>query len=67
MSSATAAIRPHFDAGNRLWFKIGAVSFILGIVLLLITGILHPHQTAPNDHAAAFAEYAMIRAGSGPT
>jgi ABC-type Fe3+ transport system permease subunit len=34
------------------------VSFILDIVLLFVTGILHPHQAAPNDNAAAFAEYA---------
>lgn len=41
--------------------KIGGVSAITGVVVLLIATMLHPMDTHPGDAPAAFAEYALDR------
>jgi hypothetical protein len=38
--------------------RIGAVAFVVGVVLLLVSTLLHPLGADPADAAAAFAEYA---------
>ncbi len=38
--------------------RIGSISAIIGPILLLIGTFLHPMQADPNDHVAAFREYA---------
>ena len=41
--------------------KIGGVSAITGVVVLLVATMLHPLDTHPGDAPAAFAEYALDR------
>ena len=38
--------------------KSGALSGILGAIILFVSTLLHPMEADPNDPAAAFAEYA---------
>ena len=43
---------------DRSLLRLGAVSIVLGLVLQVVMGLLHPSRADPNDSAAAFAEYA---------
>jgi len=54
----TTTVQSNFNSADRFWFKMGAVSFIVGIALLIAVNILHPHQANPSDNPAIFAEYA---------
>lgn len=45
-------------SNDRLWFKLGALSLVIGTILLTILSFVHPHQADPNNNAAVFAEYA---------
>ena len=42
-------------------YKFGAMSAVLGAVLLFAGTSLHPMQADPNDPVAAFSEYAADR------
>ena len=46
---------------NSRSYKFGAVSGVLGAVLLFAGTSLHPMQADPNDPVAAFSEYAADR------
>ncbi|WP_418607328.1 hypothetical protein [Georgenia sp. SUBG003] len=47
------------DVGeDRSLLRLGAVSIVVGLVLQVVMGLLHPSRADPNDSAAAFAEYA---------
>jgi hypothetical protein len=43
---------------ERTTTRIGAVSLVLGLIVLLVAEPLHPSQEDPMDHPAVFAEYA---------
>jgi hypothetical protein len=43
---------------NRALLRFAAVSGIVGILVQIVMGQLHPHQAQPNDSVAAFHEYA---------
>jgi hypothetical protein len=43
---------------NRALLRQSALLLFAGVLITLIAGILHPGREIPNDHAAAFAEYA---------
>ncbi|MCK6210072.1 hypothetical protein KZX45_05895 [Georgenia sp. EYE_87] len=43
---------------DRSLLRLGAVTIVLGLVLQVVMGLLHPSRADPNDSAAAFAEYA---------
>jgi len=47
---------------DRSLLRLGAVTIVLGLVLQLVMGLLHPSRADPNDSAAAFAEYARSNA-----
>jgi hypothetical protein len=38
--------------------RLGAVATLLGVVLLIVSTLLHPLNSNPSDAPAAFAEYA---------
>ncbi len=45
--------------GDRALFRLGSVSGVLGLVLVVIMeGFLHPNRAHPNNSPAAFREYA---------
>jgi len=46
-------------AANRLTTRIGAVLFLLGLVVLVISTQLHPTHENPKDNPAVFREYAQ--------
>ena len=46
-------------AANRLTTRVGAVLFLLGLVLLVISTELHPAHENPMDNPAVFREYAQ--------
>src|SRR5215218_10760262 len=46
-------------AADRLTSRIGAVLFLLGLVVLVISTQLHPAHENPMDNAAVFREYAQ--------
>ena len=46
-------------AANRLTSRIGAVLFLLGLVVLVISTQLHPAHENPMDNPAVFREYAQ--------
>jgi hypothetical protein len=48
----------HDPAANPSLTRIGAVAALVGAVVFLSSTLLHPSSSAPNDLAAAFAEYA---------
>ena len=45
------------EAEDRALLSIGVVAAVLGLVVEVAMGILHPSHAAPNDSAAAFEEY----------
>ena len=57
---ATAGPRAkgHDPIANPSLTRIGAVAALVGAVVFLSSTLLHPSSSAPNDLAAAFAEYA---------
>src|SRR5215218_1132330 len=46
-------------AADRLTSRIGAVLFLLGLVVLVISTQLHPAHEDPMDNPAVFREYAQ--------
>jgi hypothetical protein len=38
--------------------RLSALLLLVGVVLSIVAGVFHPDRAIPNDHAAAFAEYA---------
>ena len=46
-------------AANRLTARIGAVLFLLALVVLVISTLLHPSHENPMDNPAVFREYAQ--------
>src|SRR5215207_7631857 len=46
-------------AADRLTSRIGAVLFLLGLVVLVISTQLHPGHENPMDNPAVFREYAQ--------
>ena len=46
-------------AANRLTTRIGAVLFLLGLIVLVISTQLHPAHENPMDNPAVFREYAQ--------
>ena len=51
--AAGTASRPGRGTG-----RLSAVLLVVGAVLAVVGGILHPHDEPPNSHEAVFAEYA---------
>jgi hypothetical protein len=45
-------------AADRSLLRVGALMGVVGIVLQVVMGFLHPAHADPNDSAAAFREYA---------
>jgi hypothetical protein len=58
-------LRPWFRRGirrcmtDRTTLRLAATLLLLGDVLSLVAGILHPGRENPNDHPSVFAEYAQ--------
>jgi len=42
---------------ERPLLRMGAVAFILGVVIFLISSMFHPSREDPTDHPRVFAEY----------
>src|SRR6187200_3453149 len=57
--STNAAAEIETIAANRLTTRIGAVLFLLGLVVLVISTQLHPAHENPKDNPAVFREYAQ--------
>lgn len=65
--SAVAAWDPSMDApeaagstaADRLTARIGAVLFLLGLVVVVISTQMHPSRENPMDNPAVFREYAQ--------
>jgi hypothetical protein len=43
---------------EKYLLKIGAVTYLLGLILVFVTESLHPHRQPPSDSQLAFSEYA---------
>lgn len=56
MTTSAARLKPNRSLVRDIVVS-GAV-LLLGLVLSLVAGQLHPHAESPNDHPAVFAEYA---------
>jgi hypothetical protein len=57
MTATVAAPRP-VPAIPRPSLRIAGALILVGVGAELLAEIVHPHQEAPNDHLAVFAEYA---------
>jgi len=58
-SSPRVSNETQTTAANRLTTRIGAVLFLLGLVVLVISTELHPAHENPMDNPAVFREYAQ--------
>jgi hypothetical protein len=43
---------------ERVMLRIGAVSFVAGLVAAVVFELLHPHRQDPNNNPLVFTEYA---------
>ena len=47
---------------RRPLFRMGTVTFVLGIVIFLVSSLFHPSgEEDPTDHLRVFAEYAQSK------
>jgi hypothetical protein len=64
VSSAPAgqapATLPGTDGGHRALLHLGAVTGVAGLVVQVVSTLLHPSGAQPNDSDAAFREYAAF-------
>ena len=49
------------NSSDRQHFRIGAITAVLGPLLLFVSTLMHPLEADPNDAVAAFTEYAADR------
>jgi hypothetical protein len=59
-NEATACDRLRAPGQSRRYYRVGAASGVLGVVLLVLGTALHPVPADGNDAAAAFAVYAEV-------
>ena len=64
VSSAAAeqapASPPRIDRGQLHLLRLGAVAGVAGLVVQVVSTLLHPSEAQPNDSGAAFREYAAF-------
>ena len=58
-SSADISVEIERTTANRLTARIGAMLFLLGLVVLVVSTQLHPAHENPMDNPAVFREYAQ--------
>jgi len=55
---SVTALETKLVRNEQPWFRLGAISLIVGTFLMTILSFVHPHQADPNNNLAVFAEYA---------